>query len=129
MTNSPSQPAPKNKRPKFIYRGPNSRAHNAIFELLESPDREGDEWKNGGEKEIYLLSLDKHYQPDSVKDKFCDYSMGEMDGEVIVNAYLPKVDLSKKMGESGEADSIAGGFVCIESEENFKKYYHQIGQK
>lgn len=129
VTSSPNQPSPKNKRPKFIYRGPNSRAHNVIFELLESPDKEGDEWKNGGKKEIYLCSLDKHYQPDSVKDKFCDYSMGEMGGEVIVNAYLPKVDLAAKIGESGEADSIAGGFVCIESEESFKKYYHQIGQK
>jgi hypothetical protein len=129
MTSSPNQSAPKNKRPKFIYRGPNSRANNVIFELLESPDREGDEWKNSGEKEIYLWSLDRYVQPDNVKDKFCDYTMGNLDEDVIVNAYLPKVDLSKKMGESGEADSIAGGFVCIESEENFKKYYHQIGQK
>lgn len=129
MTSSPNQSSPKNKRPKFIYRGPNSRAQNVIFELLQSPNRDGDEWKNGGEKEIYLWSLDKHYQPDNVKNKFCDYNMGSLDENVAVNAYLPKVDLSKKMGESGEADSIVGGFIAIETEENFQKYYHQIGKK
>lgn len=129
MTESPNQPAPKNKRPKFIYRGPNQSAQNVIFELLESPDREGDEWKSGEEKVVYLWSLDKHYQPDSVKDKLYDYRMGALDEEVIINAYLPKVDLSKKMGESGEADSIAGGFIAMETEENFKKFYHKIGKK
>ncbi len=129
MTSSPNQPAPKNKRPKFIYRGPNIRAQNVIFELLESPDREGDEWKNGAEKQIYLWSLDKHYQPDSVKGNFCDYNMGSLDEDITVNAYLPKVDLAAKVGESGEADSIVGGFLAMESREDFEKYYHQIGKK
>lgn len=129
MTLSSNQPAPKNKRPKFIYRGPNQSAHNVIFELLDSPDKEGDEWKNGEEKMIYLWSLDRYVQPDNVKEKLCDYRMGALDEEVIVNAYLPKVDLSKKMGESGEADSIAGGFISMETDEDFKKYYHKIGKK
>lgn len=129
MTSSPNQPSPKNKRPKYIYRGPNLRAQNVIFELLESPDRQGDEWKNGDEKQIYLWSLEKHYQPDSVKDQFCDYSMGSLDENVAVNAYLPKVDMSKKMGESGESDSIAGGFIAMETEEDFNKFYHKIGKK
>jgi hypothetical protein len=129
MTDSPNQPAPKNKRPKFIYRGPNEAAHNVIFELLSSPDREGDEWKNGEEKVVYLWSLDRYVQPDNAKEKLCYYRMGGLDEDVIVNAYLPEVDLSKKMGESGEADSIAGGFICMETPEDFEKYYHKIGKK
>lgn len=129
MTDSPEQKLPPNKRPKFIYRGPNQAAHNVIFELLASPDREGDEWKNGDEKLIYLWSLDRYMQPENTKDSLCDYRMGALEDDVIINAYIPKVDLSKKMGESGEADSIAGGYISMETEENFKKFYHRIGKK
>ncbi len=129
MTDSPEQNFPPNKRPKFIYRGPNQAATNMIFELLESPDKEGEEWKNGEEKLICLNSLDRHIQPESTKDKLCDYRMGSLEDDVIINAYIPKVDLAAKKGESGEADSIAGGFLAMETDEDFKKYYHKIGKK
>lgn len=129
MTDSHEQKPPPNKRPKFIYRGPNKSAENMIFELLESPVKEGDEWKNGEEKLVYLWSLDRYMQPENTKDSLCDYRMGALEDDVIINAYIPKVDLSKKMGESGEADSVAGGFITMETEENFKKFYHKIGKK
>lgn len=129
MTDSPEQKPPPNKRPKFIYRGPNQAATNMIFELLKSPVKEGEEWKNDGEKLIYLWSLDRYMQPEGAKERLCDYRMGALDEDVIVNAYIPKVDLSKKMGESGEVDSIAGGYISMETQENFKKFYHQIGKK
>lgn len=100
-----------------------------IFELLASPDREGDEWKNGEEKLVYLWSLDRYMQPENTKDSLCDYRMGSLEDDVIVNAYLPKVELSSRKGESGEADSVAGGFLSAETVEDFEKYYHKIGKK
>lgn len=113
MTTSPSPSIPPSKRKLFVYRGPQTECHNVIYELLESPDREGDEWKNGNEKMVYLHSIDRNIQPESVKGKFANYDLGSMS------------DLNYcEVDRSG-----VGGYISMETETNFQKYYKQLGKK
>lgn len=112
MTASPAPNPPPNKKKLFVYRGPQTECYNVIYELLKSPDKEGDEWKNGGEKMVYLHSIDRNIQSESVKNKFADYNLGSHD------------DLNYcEVDKSG-----VGGYLSMETEENFKKYYKQLGK-
>jgi hypothetical protein len=112
MTSSPAPNSPPNKKKLFVYRGPQKECQNVIYELLQSPDNEGDEWQNGGEKMVYLHSIDRNIQPESVKSKFADYNLGSHDD-------LNYCEVDK--------DGV-GGYLAMETEENFKKYYKQLGK-
>lgn len=101
------------KKELYLYRGPQKECFGMIYEKLESPPEEKESWQSEGEKFVFLHSLDKHLQPDAVKNKFCDYDLGSLS------------DLSFcKVSKNG-----VGGFLSMETEEDFSKFYHKIGKK
>lgn len=113
MTSSPAPNSPPNKKKLFVYRGPQVECQNVVYELLQSPDNEGDEWQNGGEKMVYLQSVDRNIQPESVKSKFADYNLGSPS------------DLNYcEVDKNG-----VGGYLSMETESDFQKFYHQLGKK
>lgn len=115
MTDSSSQTPPNNKKPPiYAYRGPQKEYTNIFFSILENPVAEGDEWKSGEEKQIFLHSLDREIQSEAVKGKFCTYSMGsphDLSGESV------------KVGNEG-----FGGVLGMFSEQDFKKYFIKLGK-
>ena len=112
MTDTPTPNSPPNKRKLFVYRGPQVECHNVIYELLESPVKEGDEWKSDEQKMVYLHSIDRNIQPDSVKSKFANYNLGSHN-----DLNFCEVD-----------NNGVGGYLSMETENNFKKFYKQLGQ-
>lgn len=114
MTDSPAPPPSNNKKqPIFAYRGPDPQYQNILFYLLESPIKDGEEWQTGGEKMVFLHSLDREIQPEAVKNRFCEYSLGSAN------------DLNDvKVGNNG-----FGGVLSMFSEEEFQKYFVRLGKK
>lgn len=120
MTSSPAPNSPPNKKKLFIYRGPQTECQNIVYELLQSPDNEGDEWQNGGEKMVYLHSIDRNIQPESVKSKFADYNLGSPSDLNFCEMKVSNLSSCK--------DGV-GGYLAMETIENFQKFYHQLGKK
>lgn len=114
MTDSPAPPPSNNKKqPIFAYRGPDPQYQNILFHLLESPIKDGEEWQTGGEKMVFLHSLDREIQPEAVKNRFCEYSLGSAN------------DLNDvSVGKEG-----FGGVLSMFSEEEFQKYFVRLGKK
>ena len=61
---------------------------------------------------VYLHSIDRNIQPESVKKQFANYKLGSHDD-------LNYCEVDK--------DGV-GGYLAMETTENFQKYYKQLGQ-
>jgi len=122
MTDSPAPPPPNNKKPPvFAYRGPDAKYQNIFFHLLESPIKDGDEWQTGGEKMIFLHSLDREIQPEQVKNRFCEYSLGsphDLSNESV-----------KVSGNLDDCENGFGGILGMFTVEEFQKYFVRLGKK
>lgn len=114
MTDSPAPPPSNNKKPPvFAYRGPDKKYQNIFFHLLESPIPDGEEWQTGGEKMIFVHSLDREIQGENVKIRFCEYSMGSANNLDDVT-----------VGSEG-----FGGVLGMFTEDEFKKNFVRLGKK
>ena len=114
MTDSPAPPPSNNKKPPvFAYRGSDPKYQNVFFYLLNSDFQDGNEWQTGGEKMIFVHSLDREIQPDNVRNRFCEYSLGSAH------------DLNDvKVSEEG-----FGGILGMFSQEQFAKNFVRLGKK
>lgn len=122
MTDSLAPPPSNNKKPPiFAYRGPDPKYRNILFHLLESPIPEGDEWQTGGEKMVFLHSLDREIQPESVKNRFCEYSMG--------SAHDLTSESVKVSGNLDDCDNGFGGILSMFPEEEFNKNFVRLSKK